>query len=60
VFKLSLAHGSWNEKIVHFFGERRDGSSPNYGLTLDSAGNLYGTTPVGGTAGQGIVFQIAP
>ncbi len=60
VFKLNLSRGSWNEKIVHFFGKGRDGSSPNYGLTLDQAGNLYGTTPVGGTAGQGIVFQIVP
>jgi len=60
VFKLTLAHGSWNEKIVHLFGVGRDGSSPTYGLTLDQAGNLYGTTPVGGTGGQGIVFQIAP
>jgi uncharacterized repeat protein (TIGR03803 family) len=60
VFKLTLSHGSWNEKIVHFFGKGRDGSSPNYGLTFDQAGNLYGTTPVGGTGGQGIVFQLTP
>jgi uncharacterized repeat protein (TIGR03803 family) len=60
VFKLTLARGSWNEKIVHLFGVGRDGSSPTYGLTLDQAGNLYGTTPVGGTGGQGIVFRIAP
>ncbi|MFI5114680.1 MAG: choice-of-anchor tandem repeat GloVer-containing protein [Terriglobales bacterium] len=60
VFKLTLSHGSWNEKIVHLFGKGRDGSSPNYGLTLDQAGNLYGTTPVGGTGGQGMVFQLTP
>ncbi|MBZ5664516.1 MAG: hypothetical protein LAO30_07925 [Acidobacteriia bacterium] len=60
VFKLSLAGGSWNEKIVHFFGKGRDGSSPNYGLTFDQAGNLYGTTPVGGNGGQGTVFQVTP
>jgi uncharacterized repeat protein (TIGR03803 family) len=60
VFKLRLTRGSWNEKIVHFFGEGRDGSSPNYGLTLDQAGNLYGTTPVGGTGGQGTVFRLTP
>jgi uncharacterized repeat protein (TIGR03803 family) len=60
VFKLTLSGGSWNERIVHLFGRGRDGSSPNYGLTLDRAGNLYGTTPVGGTGGQGIVFEITP
>lgn len=60
LFKLTLAGGSWNEKIVHFFGKGRDGSSPNYGLTFGPAGNLYGTAPVGGTGGQGIVFQLTP
>ena len=58
VFKLTLSGGSWNEKIVHLFGVGRDGSSPNYGLTLDRKGNLYGTTPVGGTGGKGTVFQL--
>jgi uncharacterized repeat protein (TIGR03803 family) len=60
VFKVTLARGSWNEKIVHLFGQGRDGSSPTYGLTLDQAGNLYGTTPVGGAEGQGIIFQLKP
>jgi uncharacterized repeat protein (TIGR03803 family) len=60
VFKLTLSGGSWNEKIVHLFGVSRDGSSPNYGLTLDRRGILYGTTPVGGSGGQGIIFRIAP
>jgi uncharacterized repeat protein (TIGR03803 family) len=60
VFRLTLTRGTWDERIVHFFGKGRDGSSPNYGLTLDRAGNLYGTTPVGGSGGQGIVFQIMP
>jgi uncharacterized repeat protein (TIGR03803 family) len=60
VFRLELTRGSWDERIVHYFGKGRDGSSPNYGLTLDQAGNLYGTTPVGGSSGQGIVFEITP
>jgi uncharacterized repeat protein (TIGR03803 family) len=60
VFKLTLTGGSWNEKIVHFFGKGRDGYSPNYGLTLDPAGSLYGTTPFGGSEGQGTVFELTP
>jgi uncharacterized repeat protein (TIGR03803 family) len=60
VFKLTLSRGGWSERIVHLFGVGRDGSSPNYGLTFDHAGNLYGTTPVGGSVGQGIVFQFTP
>jgi uncharacterized repeat protein (TIGR03803 family) len=59
-FKLTLSRGAWKEKIVHLFGVGRDGSSPTYGLTPDAAGNLYGTTPVGGTGGQGTVFRLTP
>ena len=60
LFKMTLERGSWNEKIVHFFGKGRDGSSPSYGLSPDADGNLYGTTPVGGTEGQGAVFRLTP
>ena len=60
VFKLTLTGGSWNEKIVHYFGKGRDGYSPTYGLTSDQWGDLYGTTPFGGNGGQGTVFLITP
>lgn len=60
LFKLTLSGGSWNEKIIHFFGKGHDGSYPNYGLTFDKAGNLYGATPAGGSGGQGTVFQLMP
>jgi len=35
-----------------------DGSLPMAKLTLDGAGNLYGTTSQGGTTNAGVVFQI--
>ncbi len=60
IFSLKFSHGQWKEKLVHVFGKGRDGSYPNYGLTFDPAGNVWGTAPVGGDAGQGIVFQLAP
>jgi uncharacterized repeat protein (TIGR03803 family) len=60
VFDMKLTRGQWKEKIIHFFGKRHDGSYPIYGLAFDSSGNLWGTTPVGGTAGQGLVFQLTP
>jgi uncharacterized repeat protein (TIGR03803 family) len=59
-FKLTLAGATWNEKIIHSFGQGRDGYSPNYGLTFDPAGNLWGTTPAGGFSGLGTLFQIVP
>ena len=36
-----------------------DGSTPTSWITLDSTGNLYGTTEKGGTTGNGVVFRIA-
>ncbi len=34
------------------------GSSPQDGLIMDSAGNLYGTTQYGGAKGDGTVFEV--
>jgi uncharacterized repeat protein (TIGR03803 family) len=60
VFKLSLSNGAWNEKIIHFFGKGFDGYAPNYGLSFDAAGNLYGATPAGGTSRTGMIFKFTP
>ncbi len=35
-----------------------DGSEPYGSLLMDSSGNLYGTTPDGGTSGLGTVFEL--
>jgi uncharacterized repeat protein (TIGR03803 family) len=37
-----------------------DGAYPAAGLIMDAAGNLYGTTRVGGTSDAGVVFKLAP
>jgi uncharacterized repeat protein (TIGR03803 family) len=43
--------------ILHsFIGT--DGCQPTGGLVMDAAGNMYGTTTTGGTAGAGTVFKI--
>jgi uncharacterized repeat protein (TIGR03803 family) len=53
--------GTWKETILHQFESAGDGSEPQAGLFLDSAGNLYGTTSVGGGRyGYGTVFEITP
>lgn len=45
--------------VMHSFGGGSDGQQPYAGLSRDGAGNLYGTTLIGG-AGRGTVFKIAP
>lgn len=51
-----------NFKVIHYFSGGEDGAFPESGLTMDSAGNLYGTTSAGygdcGTFGCGTVFEL--
>lgn len=54
------AGGEWNKAILHSFAnDGMDGSSPNSALVFDGAGNLYGTTLLGGSHGVGSVFKLA-
>jgi len=52
--------GIWTEKVLHSFGNGTDGYWPSAGLIFDAAGNLYGTTQVGGTYNYGTVFELTP
>jgi uncharacterized repeat protein (TIGR03803 family) len=47
------------ETVLHAFTGGNDGATPFAGLIKDSAGNLYGTTFLGGTYGGGVVFKVA-
>jgi uncharacterized repeat protein (TIGR03803 family) len=60
VFELTpKAGGGWKEKVLHSFNGN-DGYEPSSSLIFDRAGNLYGTTFVGGSYGAGTVFEITP
>lgn len=45
------------EAVIHSFGMGTDGAQPIGGVVLDSLGNFYGTTSLGGTYGNGTVFE---
>jgi hypothetical protein len=63
VYKLSPnSDGTWSESILHAFQNSTDGGLPELdGLLVDSAGNVYGTTFVGGSGvGGGTVFEVTP
>ena len=68
VFKLTPdGSGGYSESVLYRFTGWSNGWSPETGLILDRAGNLYGTTGLGGNntgncspaiAGCGVVYEI--
>ena len=59
VFRLSPSGGSWNYTSLHDF-TFSTGGYPLGNVIRDAIGNLYGTTPYGGTGQDGVVFAITP
>jgi hypothetical protein len=74
VFQLAppaKKNGRWTETVVYVFKghAQNDGATPEGGLLIDDAGNLYGTTGYGGTGpctllgapvGCGTVYELSP
>ncbi len=61
VYKLTRGGNGWTEKRLYSFkGYKTDGNTPDAGLVFDKAGNIYGTTELGGgTSDDGTVFELA-
>ena len=59
LFRLAPGkNGDWTEKVLHNFDfNGEDGFSSRAGVVFDNSGNLYGTTVLGGTGGNGTVFE---
>jgi uncharacterized repeat protein (TIGR03803 family) len=55
VFKVDSAG---KETVLHSFTAGMDGSNPAAGVILDSDGNLYGTTLLGGAHNSGAVYKV--
>jgi uncharacterized repeat protein (TIGR03803 family) len=68
VFELVNNGTSYSEQVLHAFrGGANDGANPFAGVTIDTQGNLYGTTESGGVRDPrcfigscGTVFKLAP
>ena len=60
VFKLAHSGGQWTYIDLHDFNCGDDGGYPVAGPTLDSSGNLYGTTSNDGSLREGVVWEITP
>lgn len=61
LFLISLAFGT-SERALYNFGApgSGDGLYPFAQIVLDSSGNLYGTTQMGGSYNAGILFELSP
>ena len=55
VFKLDT---TGKETVLYSFKGKADGSAPVAGVIRDAAGNLYGTTQLGGIFSSGTVFKL--
>ena len=61
VYELSPnSDGTWAETVLYRFGGDTDGYWPASSLVFDNAGNLYGTTQLGGAFGLGTIFELSP
>jgi uncharacterized repeat protein (TIGR03803 family) len=65
VFELTPSgSGHWQQTVLYNFGCFGDGKNPYGGVTMDTQGNLYGTTVAGGSNGVcsgdgcGVVFKL--
>ena len=49
-----------SSKVIYSLAGGADGEYTDTDLVIDSEGNLYGTSVLGGTSGSGTVFQLTP
>lgn len=59
VYMLSRSQGSWSETLIYQFGNG-PGYHPYAGVAFDGNGNLYGTTPYGGSGDSGVAYELTP
>jgi uncharacterized repeat protein (TIGR03803 family) len=67
ILQLKSQGGAWTESVIYTFTGGSDGANPASSLIFDTAGNLYGTTFLGGivnsgcfNVGCGTIFELQP
>src|SRR5579863_9118559 len=63
IYKLTHSGNSWSESVLYSFTGGKDGAGPGDGVVFDKKGNLYGTTPDGGSVNGcscGVVYELSP
>ncbi len=59
VYEISRARRTWHESVIHAFTGGKDGGVGSLGtLLVDSSGDLYGVTEIGGAHSAGTVFKM--
>ena len=61
LYQLTTKNGkTYTESVLYTFGDLADGSTPSGPVLLDSSGNLYGVTSLGGAFNQGTLYKFVP
>ncbi len=60
VYELTPSGSGWTKSTLYRFQNGSVGASPRGDLIIDAAGNLYGTTSVGGPGVGGKVWELSP
>jgi len=60
VFEFTPGAGPGTGLAILYTFNGTNGTSPEAGLILDFAGNLFGTASSGGSSGAGVVFELSP
>ena len=58
IFYFSIPSQAQSFTVLHTFTGGDDGGMPSASLTVDAAGNLYGTATIGGGRSSGTVFEL--
>ncbi len=58
VYELTRSGQTWTETVLYNFAGGTDAASPVASVSIDAAGNLYGSSPFGGANGDGAVYKL--